>query len=94
MKSLDFKRGFDLRGDFSLEAAQQIPRKKVRAQRGPQGVFPKMRFPENDFDLFRAAGAKLSRGALCGWGRKFFVALGGGMFYNVSIIGAGGNCDG
>ena len=35
-----------MRGAFFREAAKPIPEKKVRAERGPQSVFPKTRFPE------------------------------------------------
>jgi hypothetical protein len=60
LKSLDFKLGFDLRGAFSLEAAQPIPRKKVRAQRGPAGCFSEDAVPGKTISIFFAPEARNS----------------------------------
>ena len=55
-----------------MEAAGPIPRKKVRAQRGPQSVFPKMRFPEKRFSFIsRRRRETLPRGSLRRLRRKF-----------------------
>lgn len=87
---------FHLRGFASLCASDPAPegggvlRRSLRAKCFSEDTVP----GKNDFRLFRACGRETLPRAFCGWGRKFFVALGGGMFYNVSIIGAGGNCDG
>lgn len=86
VKSADFTRK-----DFAALCALAY----ARTLRSAQSIFSEDAVPgKNTFRLFRACGRETLLRAFCGWGRKFFVALGGGMFYNVSIIGTGGNCDG
>jgi hypothetical protein len=62
LKSLDFKRGFDLRGAFFREAPGRFPKKRFKPSAVCRVFFRKCGFRKNDFSLFRAAGAKLCRG--------------------------------